>query len=263
LVDFPKLYTQFAKYYDRLESQYRNHATEAAWLNEILNEAKSEEIIDISCGTGIHIAELSKLSGGLPRRFTAMDASQPMLKEAVKKVTAAGPLSISFLLGDFLNLPFRPTNFDAALCMYWSLAGIDEVQVLDLFQEVNSLLKEGGLFVFDVENSEGIKENLIGNPFVDAFFPDPEDASYIIRTNLSTKIESDLIDWRAYYLVEINGVSTLVTDRMKLRFYSRVQIERLVYEAGFEDLQVLSGPYESYKEHSHTLFFVAKKARSQ
>ena len=49
--------------------------------------------------------------------------------------------------------------------------------------------------------------------------------SVVIRANFSTKVAPDLVDWHAYYLIETDGVSQLVNDRMNLRFYGRKQLE--------------------------------------
>ena len=66
--------------------------------------------------------------------------------------------------------------------MYWSIAGLDENLVRNLFSETNSILKKGGAFIFDTENAEGIKENLLNVPFIDAYFPDGKDAVIEKRT---------------------------------------------------------------------------------
>ncbi|MDG6996567.1 MAG: class I SAM-dependent methyltransferase [Nitrososphaerota archaeon] len=249
-MEFPKLYTEFAKYYDRLESQYRDYELEAKWLSEILTERNARDIVDISCGTGSHV---SLLSQRLECRLNAMDASEEMVKIAKGK---AGK-RVEILLADFTRSPYRKNSFDTALCMYWSLAGLDEDLVRRLFSQTNSILKKDGLFIFDVENSDGIKEDKINVPFIDAFFEDENVA--VVRTNFSTKSAPDVVDWQAYYMLESNGTSEMKTDRMNLRFYSKSQLESLLQEAGFKTLQVLSGPYRDYEEHSPSLYFVAEK----
>ncbi|MHB8566134.1 MAG: class I SAM-dependent DNA methyltransferase [Nitrososphaerales archaeon] len=243
----PKLYTSFAKYYDRLESQYRDYEEDARWILETLQARHASSVIDVSCGTGNHITRLAPMLN-----LSAMDASREMIEIASKKNS-----SIQFLVSDFLNFPFRKERFSGAICMYWSLAGLDEKLSLSLFQGVNSILSLDGTFIFDVENSEGIKENLLDAPFIDSFFAENDGA--VIRANLSKKIDTDLVDWHAYYLIETGGVSELFEDRMNLRFYSRKQLERLLDASGFKVEQVLSGPFKPYEVHSPSLYFVARK----
>jgi ubiquinone/menaquinone biosynthesis C-methylase UbiE len=256
LAAIPKLYSVFAKYYDRLESQYRDYAMEAAWIESILESYNSQHAIDISCGTGTHLRSLLEIHKD--RQYLGMDASEQMLKLVCEKL-AKNEQSVEILRGDFLDMPFRPNSFDAVICMYWSLAGLDHYQAKILFREAYKILEPSGILIFDVENAEGIKENLLGSPFIDAFFSDPETASNIIRANLSTKIQPDLIDWHAYYLIEKEGVSELVNDEMKLRFYSRTTLESLLKEAGFLTLQVSSSPGGEYVAGSPSLYFTAQK----
>ncbi|MDG6999302.1 MAG: class I SAM-dependent methyltransferase [Nitrososphaerota archaeon] len=249
-MEFPKLYTDFAKYYDKLESQYRDYELEAKWLAELLAEHGAREIVDVSCGTGSHVCLLSRDSDF---RFRAMDASGQMIKIARGKVGRR----VDILRADFTRLPYVNNVFDAAICMYWSLAGLNDELVRRLFSETNSILKKNGLFVFDVENAEGIKEDKINVPFIDAFFED--DSVAVVRTNFSTKSSPDTVDWHAFYMLEKNGVSEVKTDRMNLRFYSKTQLERLLDETGFKTLEVRSGPYKEYEAHSPSLYFIAQK----
>ncbi|MGI0079227.1 MAG: class I SAM-dependent DNA methyltransferase [Nitrososphaerales archaeon] len=254
----PKLYSKFAKYYDRLENQYRDYALEEKWLGGMLDDHSSKRVIDISCGTGNHVSGLVRQSAqqGLKRELVAMDASEEMVRITSAKIRAVGG-SPELLRGDFLNMPFVKGSFDCAICMYWSLAGLNHEQVRQLFYQVHLILGPSGLFIFDVENSEGIKENLLNEPFIDAFFDD-ENGNSITRANLSRKIQPDLVDWHAYYLIERGGVTELFNDNMKLRFYSRADLSKLLSETGFALLGIYSAPFVEYRDHSPSLYFVSE-----
>ncbi len=247
--EFPKLYTEFAKYYDRLENQYRDYSQETRWISKLLDDHSVSSAIDISCGTGSHLAGLVSTTS---RTFVGLDASAEMIELAKEKL----PNRVLLVRGDFLSTPFRE-RFDAAMCMYWSIAGLDDGLVRKLFLETNSILKKEGLFIFDTENSDGIKEELLNTPFIDSFFPDGQDS--VVRVNFSTRSSKDTVDWHAYYLVESGGVSQLLTDKMNLRFYSRNHLESLLEETGFTVLEVLSGPFKEYRQGSPSLYFVAEK----
>ena len=166
----PILYTEFAKYYDRLESQYRDYGLEASWINRILDERDAGSIIDLSCGTASHVSGLVPEVSS--RQLVAADASKEMIEVARAKLSGK---DVSILQSDFLSIPFRKNIFDAAICMYWSIAGLDENLVRNLFYETNAILKNKGVFIFDTENVEGIKEELLNVPYIDAFFPDNEE----------------------------------------------------------------------------------------
>ncbi len=256
---FPKLYTEFAKYYDRLERQYRDYPKEAEWLQEIFRKFESKSILDVSCGTGSHIANLLK-DDSSQRNFVGIDASKEMVGLCRQKLSNN---QVSLARADFLHPPFRENSFDSAICLYWSIAGLNEDLVRKLFSEVHSILKKNGVFVLDTENALGIKENLINSPFIDAFFPiantSGTEDSMLIRANFSTKVAPDVVDWHAYYLFERRGVSELQNDRMMLRFYSKPQLEAILSETGFTTIDVLSGPFQKYSEGSPSLYFIAKR----
>jgi ubiquinone/menaquinone biosynthesis C-methylase UbiE len=251
--EFPKLYTEFAKYYDRLEYQYRDYPKESEWIAALLEERRCKDVLDLSCGTGSHLLLLRERASKL--NFAGMDASKQMVGLARKKLGRQLPL----LLADFLHVPFRGNSFDAALCLYWSIAGLNESLVSDLFSEANSVLADGGLFILDTENAEGIKENLLNAPFIDGFFQDQDEGLFVIRANFSTKRKPDLVDWHSYYLLEKNGVSELTTDRMNLRFYSKDRLVALLEKAGFRTIEVLSGPGEKFVCNSPSIYFIAEK----
>jgi SAM-dependent methyltransferase len=226
-----------------------------------LDEHGSRKVIDISCGTGSHLVNL--LKRGANEEFIGIDASEEMIRLAREKLIEYMGNFVSLIRADFLHPPFTGGSFDAVLCLYWSLAGLNENLVRKLFFEVAVLTKRNGIFVFDTENAEGIKENLLNYPFIDAFFPATDSSgkenSMLIRANFSKKIAPDLVDWHAYYLLEHDGVSQMKTDRMNLRFYSKGQLESLLREAGFKVLEVLSGPFLKYAKGSSSLYFIARK----
>lgn len=255
----PRLYTNLAVYYDRLESQYRDYAAESKWLFSLISSAKASRVLDVSCGTARHVAALSAMEELSAVEILAMDSSPDMIDIAKTKFPRSQDPPV-LLVSDFLRCPFARDTFDIAFCMYWSLAGLDEAAVEKLFREVSRILRKGGLFVFDVENAEGIKENLVGKPFIDAFFFDEVKNCLVMRVNISEKIENDAVDWKAFYIFSWDTLSQLVADRMTLRFYTRATLERMLAKTGFAGVTVSSTPFGKYVEHSPTLYVVARKA---
>ncbi len=257
LPNVPRLYTDFARYYDKLESQYRDYEKEANFLDDLFSDFHTNLVADISCGTASHLNELLKLDRE-NRRYVALDSSEQMISIAYKKLQDRAQVQ-GLLRGDFLALPFQNKIFDGAICMYWSLAGLELSQSRQLFAEAARILKPGGLFVFDVENVEGIKENLLDTPFIDSFFTDEETGANVIRVNYSRKLSSDLVDWRSYYLTVSDEGCELSNDRMRLRFYARSVLEKLLKDTGFEITKVYSSTEGNYEPNSPTLYFVAIK----
>lgn len=249
--EFPRLYTSLAKYYDKLESQYRDYDLEAKWLSKLFEESNAKIILDISCGTASHVSRLTSL---LPScEFIATDASKEMLCITHKKVGK----KVDIVESDYLESPFRINSFDSVICMYWSIAGLDSLLTKRLFSNISSILRPSGVFVFDTENSQGIKEDLLGKPFIDTSFTVGD--GMITRINHSEKIASDLVDWKSYYLHETAAGVDLTIDRMKLRFFSKDQIASMLDFSGFRLESVLSSGLKEYYKESPTLYFVARK----
>jgi ubiquinone/menaquinone biosynthesis C-methylase UbiE len=257
LETMPKLYSGLAKYYDRLESQYRDYDLESSWLARLAKQSDAGTILDLSCGTGRHAMELAKKLHSC--EIVAMDSSSQMIQIANSALKSISADNVELSEADFFQVPFKVESFDFICCMYWSLAGLEHDQVLRLFNNVSRILRKGGMFVFDVENAEGIKENLLQTPFVDNFFFDEEEGCTVIRLNVSEKVEPDLVDWRAYYILDWGSLTRLVADRMKLRFYYRSSLESMLKQAGFRVDSIVSSPYGEYEENSPSLYVVAKK----
>lgn len=73
----------------------------------------AERVLDVATGTGLVARELVR--SGRERRVIALDPSEPMLREGVRR--SAG-LPIVFTLGRAENLPFADHGFDALTVTY-------------------------------------------------------------------------------------------------------------------------------------------------
>lgn len=136
-------YEKLSIIYDQL----MNHVNYKNWADYIKNlfqysYIKIESVIDISCGTG---SLLSNLNTNKYKLFGS-DLSYPMLQQATNKND-----NKFFLLNDVRNIALKSKRFDAVLFLYDSLNYLqDKKQVDQLFREVNRILINGGIFIFDI-----------------------------------------------------------------------------------------------------------------
>jgi len=138
-------YSQLALYYDRV----MNHVDYKKWakfIKTILSHyyQTPKNIVELACGTGAIFKYLKSdkwiLYGG--------DRSQSMLLVANDKKREQ---PWHFFCADFRNTPVRKEIFDVALILYDSVNYIiDDSDIIRLFEEISRLLKNGGLFIFDV-----------------------------------------------------------------------------------------------------------------
>ena len=151
-------YQALAPFYDHV----MQHVDYDGWVNHVIRLAElhglsGRRVIDLSCGTGVICQKMSE------RNFLVFgcDASKMMLKEAVKKAQKS-PFQAHFVCGDMRNIPLRDSA-DLVISLYDSMNYLltlkDWVKSL---QEIYSLLKCKGLFIFDVStviNSEQAFKN--------------------------------------------------------------------------------------------------------
>jgi ubiquinone/menaquinone biosynthesis C-methylase UbiE len=118
-----------------------SHRPLSRWTIELLDIRPDSYILDIGCGGGMTIKDMSRLT---PSGFVAgVDYSEIMVRQALKRnATAVGAEHVAIKRGDISNLPFEDASFDRACAIesfnYWPepLAGL---------KEVYRVLKEGGL----------------------------------------------------------------------------------------------------------------------
>jgi ubiquinone/menaquinone biosynthesis C-methylase UbiE len=138
-------YSRLAPYYDKV----MNHVDYKKWAEFIKTlflhyDQKPKNIIELACGTGSIFEYLQSnkwsLFGG--------DRSLPMLVigNAKKK-----EIPCSYFCADFCSSPIKNAYFDVALILYDSVNYIiKDTDIINMFNEINRILKNDGMFIFDV-----------------------------------------------------------------------------------------------------------------
>jgi ubiquinone/menaquinone biosynthesis C-methylase UbiE len=100
-------------------------------LEKVKKETKKPKILDLCCGTGHLVNELSELGS-----YTGLDFAPSMIEHC----SVTYPKE-KFICGDAEELPFKENTFDAVIC-FWSFHHIlYPDKVLD---EIKRVLKPGG-----------------------------------------------------------------------------------------------------------------------
>jgi ubiquinone/menaquinone biosynthesis C-methylase UbiE len=139
-----KPYEELASIYD----QVMHHVHYRRWAGYIerlfgLSNTPITKLIDLSCGTGKHLRSLKKKG----RELYGSDLSLSMLNAARGNTKKKVPL----ICADFSKVPFKEGCFDAALILYDSINYvIADDMINQVFAQVNYLLKDNGIFIFDV-----------------------------------------------------------------------------------------------------------------
>ncbi len=119
------------------------------YLVEVMKKKgfKGRKILDLACGTGNSSIPLKKYGYDV----VGIDISLSMLREAGKK-------GVSLVYGDARVLPFKDSSFDGVISIFDSLNYImDDGELLQVFRSVRRVLKEGGIFLFDMNTPFGLR----------------------------------------------------------------------------------------------------------
>ncbi|OGG57202.1 MAG: hypothetical protein A3F84_17290 [Candidatus Handelsmanbacteria bacterium RIFCSPLOWO2_12_FULL_64_10] len=133
IYDFVMRHVDYRAWADYVEAAFARHGADPA------------HVLDMACGTGTMALELSRRGYDV----TGADASEAMLAVACRKAGAAG-LAIPFHIADLRGAEGLP-SFDAAICLYDSMNYmLSAEEMAQALGQVRPLVRQGGLFVFDV-----------------------------------------------------------------------------------------------------------------
>ncbi|UCE65723.1 MAG: class I SAM-dependent methyltransferase [Candidatus Zixiibacteriota bacterium] len=144
------VYGDFSKYYDMLGwNLFAGLCAERLKAFFKLRGEKPETVLNLACGTG----ELEKLLGDKEIKFTGVDASPGMLREARKKCPGA-----RFVKADAAEVRLD-NKFDMVLFLFDSANHMCSLSHLNrVFKNARRHLKKGGYFIFDINTPRGLKD---------------------------------------------------------------------------------------------------------
>lgn len=154
-------YDFFSRFYDRFVSMHSRASQGAVkgFVAELMSLSEGERVLDICCGTGSLLLELSQRTG-LQGLSVGLDFSGGMLQVAGRK-TSACP-GICLVRADAAKLPFPSESFDAVTCThaFYELGGSAQEMAL---REIVRVLKPGKAFFM-------VEHDLPEKPFIRVLF---------------------------------------------------------------------------------------------
>ena len=135
------MYDRSAEFYDAIYS-FKNYEKETAKLHELIQQHKrslGNELLDVACGTGGHIAYLKRNYS-----VEGLDISPLMLRLARKKHP-----DVVFYRRDMTNFRLRK-KFDVVTCLFSAIGHVKTRRRLDLaVRAMARHLKPGGVLVVE------------------------------------------------------------------------------------------------------------------
>lgn len=151
-----KRFTEYAKYYD-LFYENKNYSDESLFIKNLISKYghKSKQdisILDMGCGTGIHVLELMSYGFGVE----GTDISSDMIGLAKKRSERAGK-NIHFYNESFQTANKINKKYDVVLALFSSINYVlTDADLDESFKNIHHLLNEGGILIFDFWNGDAV-----------------------------------------------------------------------------------------------------------
>ncbi len=245
------MYESLSKYYDI----YMEEVPYEKWLENIeyfLNKynKRGKTLLDLGCGTGTMSVLFSKAGF----KVTGIDLSEDMLSEAAQKAEEEGE-RIFFSCQDMREFEVLG-GFDVIVSLCDCMNYITEAENLkEVFKNCRKALKDGGIFIFDINTVYKLKEVLGCGSFCET----EEDSAFTCENYFD-----DETNINEYYV----NIFAKAEDGRYERFeelhceraYTVGEIEGLLKEVGLRlyetaDAETLGEPFET----SERIYFIAGK----
>lgn len=114
-----------------------------------LQRRQNDCVLEIGCGTGRLLSFFAPQVG----QIAGIDASDGMLGVARRRLEELDLSNVTIASGDALALPFEDESFD----LVYSILVINLIpEYGDVFREVRRVLRDGGIFLFNVPNMNSV-----------------------------------------------------------------------------------------------------------
>ena len=240
-------YETFAFVYDEVmdASLYQR------WLDFSFRHLNGKkQILELACGTGALAVEFAKK--GLD--VTALDLSEEMLMVATQRATQAA-VNVQFVEGDMLDLT-NIGSYEAVTCFSDSICYMeDEMAVQQVFDGVYQLLKEDGIFIFDVHSLYQIDE-----VFPDYSYHYQTDEFAFLWESYLGKNPHSIEHFLTFFVEDDEDLFSRVDELHQERTYTIAAYLTMLENAGFSKIESYADFMDTKpNEKSRRWFFVCKK----
>ncbi|CDI50479.1 class I SAM-dependent DNA methyltransferase [Clostridium tetani] len=243
-------YKDFAQIYDNLIKEDIDYHSWSNFIMDIVNihNVKKDNYLDLACGTG-NITEI------ISKHFKttwAVDLSSNMLAEAEMKLRYNG-IKGNFVKQDISKLELG-NEFNLITCCLDSINYLTSTEdVESYFLRVYNHLKDGGIFIFDINSYYKITEVLGNNTYT----YDSEEVFYTWENYL----DKDIVEmYLTFFIKKANDYYERFDEVHRERAYKMEWLEKLIKKNNFKIIDKFNG-YElkAIEEKSERIVYVLKK----
>lgn len=243
------MYNKFSDLYDQLvfDIDYYKYSKNIFNILEN-NNIEQAQILEIGCGTG-NLTE--KLSDNKNLSIHAFDYSEQMLNHAFQKLGFKD--NVQLFMNDMYKFPYEQYEYDAIITLLDVINYItDENKLEQLFSGVYSGLREGGIFIFDLNSRYKLLEVLGDNTYV-------YERDNIFYTWENYR-EDDIIEFNLNFFVKGNNGYDRITENQTERYYSIEYITNLLENIGFKEINYVDEDGGEFIEgQTQRILFSAEK----
>ncbi|HRX15191.1 MAG: class I SAM-dependent methyltransferase [Spirochaetes bacterium] len=248
-----KLYSDLAEHYFYIENKHRNISNDVGLIKQLLPRNSRSRILDLGCGTGEHLALLSK-EGFLCH---GIDNSSEMIENAKKR----NGVNISYEIGSMNNFDYF-NRFDMVICLFGSFNYMLTNKDIDAVMcNTYRSLKPGGLAMFEIWNAYPLHK-IEHKPLSHVSTTYAHD-NKIVRERgftLTEKQPRTIVDVFYNYHVFSMGKVKRLEDRHTMRAYYQKEIEKFVKDAGFKIIDRFANSMkERFHQFSNKMILVMEK----
>jgi glycine/sarcosine N-methyltransferase len=209
-------YESIASYYDYI---FYPDDNQKFFFNKIFK--KKLNLLDIGSATGNLSIYLSKTA----KTVTGIDLDMEMISIANVKLEESKILNTNFFVKNMNDVDtfFKGKSFDSTICIGNTLVHLNSVSMIaDFFCKVRKILKNDGLFIFQILNYEKILENgikelpLIENDKIkfERYYGFHKDKNLIdFKTVLTVKNENKVIENSVFlYPLVFNEIKSILKE---------------------------------------------------
>lgn len=216
-------YTSIADIYDSIFPLNRE---QISFIKSSLGQTELSSLLDIGCGTG----NLSIALATFSNTVMAIDLDESMLKKAREKSAGQTNLHLSRL--DMLDIAstYPKGSFDAIICFGNTLVHLgSNIEILDFFQQAQSLLKPGGKLLVQIINYDRIIDFDIDH------LPTIENDKVKFERKYIYHPVGNKLDFDTILTIKETGQE--IKNCVQLLPIRKSEVKNLLHEAGFSNIK--------------------------
>ena len=197
------------------------------WILEKAGD-KQLNILDLGCGVGLY-TEILANNG---HRVTGVDFSGVSIEYARKEAQAKN-LDVKYINANYLELDLEDDTYDLVILIYTDFGVLVPKERDRLLNQVNRVLKKGGIFIFDVLKDKDIRSKVNPRNWEIANSGFWKDKPYVALSDSFLYEENKVILFQHILLDEQDNIDVY---RFWTHFFSHRDLEVILKQHDFQDI---------------------------